>query len=152
MQTFEQQQIVQLERRLATLASEFRACENDEQRRDVAHRYEEVLSQLREAPSWCGEPYLDSQLPDEWMPAIDQPESQMTKDSMREVGRWLITAKEFQERIALLDAEMQSNVQERLKRAQECDLEAAKIRAELLRLATERRQLRSEQTNVKSTN
>jgi hypothetical protein len=58
-----------LECRLAALASEFRACESIEDRRKVADRYTVVYRLLEQTDSWVGEPYLDSQLPDEWMPA-----------------------------------------------------------------------------------
>jgi two-component system, OmpR family, response regulator len=68
MSAFEQQQIDRLEGQLADLSVDFYNAESDEQRRLVADRYEVVFRQLEEAPSWCGEPMLDSQLPDEWMP------------------------------------------------------------------------------------
>lgn len=64
----EQQLIDDLEGKLSGLARRFRSAVNDTDKRLLADQYGHAMDQLFEIDSWWGEPPLDAQLPDEWMP------------------------------------------------------------------------------------
>lgn len=57
-----------LEMLLCDIACAFRGSDNQEDRRAISKSYEVIFRQLEMIEGWCGEPYLDSQLPDEYMP------------------------------------------------------------------------------------
>jgi len=67
----EQLMINKLEDELANIAMAFRGAPQDSEERDsIAERYRSIMEQIFVYEDWCGEPEVESQLPDEYMPDV----------------------------------------------------------------------------------